>query len=130
MAGLMNTVFQSGAPMGVPSSVYVIGDPHLENPTWDRLFKTGYIDVNGAVRNVLPGEQPVFVVRPPNTLRSRTGWFMVSLRVIAFPGRYLTKRLACKRGKDLARRTGVRRARLSSPGKAFSSQPREALPRR
>jgi len=33
----MNTVFQAGAPMGVPSSVYVIGDPHLENPTWDRL---------------------------------------------------------------------------------------------
>jgi hypothetical protein len=27
------------------------------------------IDVNGAVRNVLPGEQPVFVVRPPNSLR-------------------------------------------------------------
>ena len=57
---LVNTVFQSGAPMGIPSSVWVIGDPHLENPTWDRLFKTGYIDANGAVRNVLPGEQPVF----------------------------------------------------------------------
>jgi hypothetical protein len=67
---LVNTVFQSGAPMGIPSSVWVIGDPHLENPTWDRLFKTGYIDANGAVRNVLPGEQPVFVVRPPNTLQT------------------------------------------------------------
>jgi hypothetical protein len=33
---------------------------------WDRLFKTGYIDANGVVRNVLPGEEPVFMVRPPN----------------------------------------------------------------
>jgi hypothetical protein len=67
---LVNTVFQSGAPMGIPGSVWVIGDPHLDNPTWDRLFKTGYIDANGAVRNVLPGEQPVFAVRPPNTLQT------------------------------------------------------------
>ena len=54
--------------MGVPGGVWVLGDPHLENPTWDRLFKTGYIDANGVVRNVLPGEQPVFAVRPPNSL--------------------------------------------------------------
>ncbi len=67
---LVNTVFQSGAPMGIPGSVWVLGDPHLENPTWDRLFKTGYIDANGVVRNVLPGEQPVFQVRPPNTLQT------------------------------------------------------------
>ena len=67
---LVNTVFQSGAPMGMPSSVWVLGDPHLENPTWDRLFKTGYIDANGVVRNVLAGEEPVFAVRPPNTLRT------------------------------------------------------------
>jgi hypothetical protein len=67
---LMNTVFQSGAPMGVPSNVYVIGDPHLENPTWDRLFKTGYIDTTGVVRNVLAGEQPVFMVRGPNSLQT------------------------------------------------------------
>jgi hypothetical protein len=67
---LFNTVFQSGAPMGIPSNVYILGDPHLENPTWDRLFKTGYIDANGVVRNVLPGEQPVFQIRPPNTLQT------------------------------------------------------------
>ena len=48
--------------------MYILGDPRLENPTWDRLFKTGYIDATGVVRNVLPGEQPVFAVRPPNTL--------------------------------------------------------------
>ena len=70
---LANTVFQSGAPMGVPSSVWVLGDPHLENPTWDRLFKTGYIDANGVVRNVLAGEQPVFAVRPPNSLADHAG---------------------------------------------------------
>jgi hypothetical protein len=34
------------------------------------MFKTGVIDVNGTVRNVLPGEQPVFAVRPPFTLRT------------------------------------------------------------
>ena len=56
--------------MGIPSNVYILGDPHLENPTWDRLFKTGYIDANGVVRNVLPGEQPVFQIRPPNTLQT------------------------------------------------------------
>jgi len=67
---LVNTVFQSGAPMGVPSNVYVIGDPRLDDPTWDRLFKTGYIDATGIVRNVLPGEQPVFAVRPPNSLQT------------------------------------------------------------
>jgi len=54
----------------MPGNVYVLGDVHLDNPTWDRLFKTGVIDANGAVRNVLPGEQPVFQVRGPNTLRT------------------------------------------------------------
>jgi hypothetical protein len=67
---LFNTVYQSGAPMGIPSNVTILGDPHLDNPTWDRLFKTGYIDTNGAVRNVLPGEQPVFLIRQANTLQT------------------------------------------------------------
>ena len=67
---LANTVFQSGSPMGVPGNVWVIGDPKIENPTWDRLFKTGYIDATGVVRNVLPGEQPVFWGRGPNTLQT------------------------------------------------------------
>jgi Carboxypeptidase regulatory-like domain len=67
---LVNTVFQSGAPMGIPNNVWVLGDPHLDNPTWDRLFKTGYIDANNVVRNVLPGEQPAFQVRTPNSLQT------------------------------------------------------------
>ena len=48
----------------------MLGDPHLDNPTWDRLFKTGYIDTNAAVRNVLPGVQPVFQIRTPNSLQT------------------------------------------------------------
>ena len=64
------TVIQSGDPMSVPGNVYLLGDPRLSNPTWDRLFKTGVVDVNGTVRNVLPGEQPVFQIRPPNSLRT------------------------------------------------------------
>jgi hypothetical protein len=67
---MVNTVYQSGAPMGIPGNVWVIGDPRLAHPTWDREFKTGYIDANGVVRNVLPGEQPVFAIRPPNTLQT------------------------------------------------------------
>jgi len=67
---LFNTVYQSGAPMGIPSNVLILGDPRLENPTWDRLFKTGYIDTNGTVRNVLAGEQPVFQKRQANTLQT------------------------------------------------------------
>jgi hypothetical protein len=65
-----STTMQSGAPMSIPGDVYLIGDPRLENPTFDRNFKTGVIDVNGTVRNVLPGEDPVFQVRPPFSLRT------------------------------------------------------------
>ncbi len=64
------STFLSGTPMSIPGDVYLLGDPRLESPTWNRLFKTGVIDVNGTVRNVLPGEQPVFQVRPPFTLRT------------------------------------------------------------
>jgi len=67
---VLMTVMQSGDPMSIPGNVYLLGDPRLKNPSWDRLFKTGVIDVNGAVRNVLSGEQPVFQVRPPNSLRT------------------------------------------------------------
>jgi carboxypeptidase family protein len=67
---VMTSIIQSGTPMSIPGDVYLIGDPRLENPTWSRLFKTGVIDVNGTVRNVLPGEQPVFAIRPPATLRT------------------------------------------------------------
>jgi hypothetical protein len=61
--------FRSGNPMSIPTNVYLLGDPRVDNPTWDRMFKTGVIDVDGTVRNVVPGEAPVFQVRPPNSLR-------------------------------------------------------------
>jgi hypothetical protein len=67
---VVTSIMQSGAPMSIPGDVYLLGDPRLENPTWDRMFKTGVIDVNGTVRNVVPGEDPVFQVRPPFTLRT------------------------------------------------------------
>jgi hypothetical protein len=67
---VVTSTFLSGTPMSIPGDVYLLGDPRLEKPTWSRLFKTGVIDVNGNVRNVLPGEQPVFQVRPPFTLRT------------------------------------------------------------
>ena len=67
---VLTSTFKTGTPMSIPGDVYLLGDPRLENPTWDRLFKTGVIDVNGTVRNVLPGESPVFQVRPPFTLRT------------------------------------------------------------
>lgn len=66
---ILTTIIQTGDPMNIPSNVYVLGDPRLPNPTWERMFKTGVIDVDGTVRNVRPGEQPVFAVRPPNSLR-------------------------------------------------------------
>ena len=68
--GVFMTVIQSGDPMSIPGNVYLLGDPRLENPTWDRLFKTGVIDVNGTVRNVQQGEQPVYQVRPPFSQRT------------------------------------------------------------
>ena len=67
---IATTTIQTGTPMSIPGNVTLLGDPRLENPTWDRLFKTGTIDANGVVRNVLPGEQPVFAIRQPNTLRT------------------------------------------------------------
>ncbi len=74
-------VLQSGTPMGIPSNVFLLGDPRLNNRTFDRMFKTGVIDLKPDsslgdpndprfVRNVLSGEQPVFALRPPFTLRT------------------------------------------------------------
>ncbi|MBL8231403.1 MAG: carboxypeptidase regulatory-like domain-containing protein [Bryobacterales bacterium] len=67
---VVSTVLQSGDPMSIPGNVYLLRDPRLPNASWDRLFNTGVIDVNGTVRNVLPGEEPAFAVRPPFSLRT------------------------------------------------------------
>jgi hypothetical protein len=66
----MVSIIATGMPMGIPTNVTVIGDPHLSDPTWNRLFKTGYINTDGSVHDVLPGESPVFAIRQPNTLRT------------------------------------------------------------
>lgn len=72
----LNTTFQSGAPMTVPSNVFLLSDPRLENPTYDRVFKTGLIDADGTtVRNVKPGEQPVFQIQPAFSLRTASQYF-------------------------------------------------------
>ena len=67
---VVSTVLQTGDPMSIPGNVYLLRDPRVANPTFDRLFNTGVIDVNGTVRNVLPGEEPAFAVRPPFSLRT------------------------------------------------------------
>ena len=72
---MMNTTIQSGAPMTVPNNVYLLRDPQLANPTWDRMFNTGLIDADGTIRNLLPGEQPAFQIQPPFTLRTASQYF-------------------------------------------------------
>ncbi|MBI4902953.1 MAG: carboxypeptidase regulatory-like domain-containing protein [Acidobacteria bacterium] len=67
---VVSTVMQTGDPMSIPGNVYLLRDPRIANPTFDRLFNTGVIDVNGTVRNVLQGESPAFAVRPPFSLRT------------------------------------------------------------
>ena len=67
---VLSAVLQDGVPMSLPSNATLLGDPRLENPTFDRYFKTGYIDTNGVMRNVQDGESPVWLVRQPNTLRT------------------------------------------------------------
>ncbi len=78
-----NTTFRSGTPMAVPPGISgnptpvvgLLGDPSLPNPTWDRMFNTGLIDADGTVRNVVPGQQPVFAIQPAYTLRSASQYF-------------------------------------------------------
>jgi hypothetical protein len=72
---VLNTTFMAGVPMNTPDGVWLLADAKLENPTWDRMLKTGYIDANGAVRNVLPGEQPVFQILPPFSRNTASEFF-------------------------------------------------------
>ena len=39
------TALNGTTPSG---SVYLLGDPRLDNPTWDRMFKTGLIKTRPA----------------------------------------------------------------------------------
>ena len=72
----MNTTFQSGNPMTVPNNVFLLRDPRVANPTWDRMFNTGFIDADGVtVRNVQQGEQPAFQIQPAFSLRTASQYF-------------------------------------------------------
>jgi hypothetical protein len=72
---VLNTTFMNGTPMSTPGGVWLLADPTLPGATWDRMFKTGYVDVNGVPRNVPSGEQPVFWVRPPYTKNNSSPYF-------------------------------------------------------
>ena len=72
----MNTTLQGGNPMTVPNNVFLLRDPKLANPTWDRMFNTAFIDSDGVtVRNLQPGEQPAFQIQPPFSLRTASQYF-------------------------------------------------------
>jgi len=72
----MNTTFQSGNPMTVPNNVFLLRDPSIPNPTWDRMFNTGLIDADGVTqRNIVSGQQPAFQIQPPFTLRTASQYF-------------------------------------------------------
>ena len=73
---MMNTTLQGGNPMTVPNNVWLLRDPCIPNPTWDRMFNTGFIDADGVtLRNVQPGEQPAFQIQPPFTLRTASQYY-------------------------------------------------------
>jgi len=65
-----SVIFQSGEPMQMPTNTYLLRDPRLPDANYNRLFNTGYIDVDGTVRNAVPGEAPAWQIRPPFTLRT------------------------------------------------------------
>lgn len=67
--------WMSGVPMTVPGGVFVIGDPHVADPTWDRLFNTGTIDSTGKLVNAVPNQAPAFQIQPAFTLRTASLYF-------------------------------------------------------
>ncbi len=70
-----NLTWMSGVPMTVPGGVFVIGNPLIDNPTWDRLFNTGTIDSNGRLVNQAGNLPPAFQIQPAFTLRTSSLYF-------------------------------------------------------
>ncbi len=70
-----NLTWQSGVPMTVPSGVFVIGNPVLDNPTPAHMFNTGLIQANGTVVNTVDGLPPAFQIQPPFSLRTASLYF-------------------------------------------------------
>jgi hypothetical protein len=72
---VMNTTFMSGVPMTVPNNVFLLRDPSLANPTWDRMFNTGTIQLNGQIVNPAGDLPPAFQIQPAFTLRTASQYF-------------------------------------------------------
>jgi hypothetical protein len=49
----VTSIITTGSPMSIPTNVWLIGNPHVDNPTWNRLINTS-----------------AFMVRPAFTLRT------------------------------------------------------------
>ena len=72
----MNSTFQVGNPMTVPGNVFLLRNPAIPNPTWDRMFNTSFIEADGVtIRNQQPGEQPAFQIQPPFTQRTASQYY-------------------------------------------------------
>lgn len=70
-----NFTWQSGVPMTVPSGVFVIGNPLLDNATPAHMFNTGLIQANGTVVNTVNGLPPAFQIQPAFALRTSSLYF-------------------------------------------------------
>jgi hypothetical protein len=72
----MNTTLQGGNPMTVPNNVFLLRNPRLADPTWERMFNTGLIDADGVtIRNLQAGEQPAFQIQPAFSLRTASQYY-------------------------------------------------------
>ncbi len=70
-----NFKWLSGVPMTVPSGVFVIGNPVLQNPTPAHMFNTGLIQANGTVVDTVNGLPPAFEIQPAFSLRTASLYF-------------------------------------------------------
>jgi hypothetical protein len=70
-----NFTWQSGVPMTVPSGVFVVGNPVIDEPTPAHMFNTGLIQANGTVVNTVNGLPPAFQIQPPFSLRTASLYF-------------------------------------------------------
>lgn len=64
-------VWQTGLPVGVAAGSVLVGDPHLDNPTFERWFNTCTETATGARQNCASTSEPVvWKVQAPYTLRT------------------------------------------------------------
>jgi hypothetical protein len=62
--------WQTGAPMTAPTGVYLVGNPNVPNRSYDHMFNSGTIGLNGTVSNVVDGLAPAWRVQPAFSERS------------------------------------------------------------